>query len=115
MMKSDTVVRALAALAQASRLAIFRALVRRGPDGYTPGELQGKLGIAPATLSFHLKALQHAGLITMQREGRFLYYSADFELMKALLAYLGENCCSLADTACGTDCVPVKAGVRKRS
>lgn len=104
---------ALGALAQESRLAIFRLLVKCGPDGYTPGELQDKLGIAAPTLSFHLKELQRAGLLTMRRDGRFLYYSADFVAMNELLGYLTENCCSLSSVACDTACLPAK-GVRKK-
>jgi ArsR family transcriptional regulator, arsenate/arsenite/antimonite-responsive transcriptional repressor len=113
-MKPEQVVQALGALAQESRLAMFRLLVKRGPDGYTPGELQEKLAIAAATLSFHLKELQRAGLLTMRRDGRFLYYSADFPAMNELLGYLTENCCSLSSRACDASCVPVKATVKKR-
>lgn len=113
-MKAEKVVQALGALAQESRLAMFRLLVKRGPDGYAPGELQDKLAIAAPTLSFHLKELQRAGLLAMRRDGRFLYYSADFAAMNELLGYLTENCCSLSGTACDANCVPVKTAVKKR-
>lgn len=101
------VVDALAALAQPVRLRIFRALVVVGPAGLTPGPMAAGLGISSATLSFHLKALMHAGLVTQQRDGRFLIYRADFERMNGLLAYLTENCCE--GQSC---CVPA---ARRRS
>jgi DNA-binding transcriptional ArsR family regulator len=106
-MKSETVVQALGALAQDSRLAIFRLLVKRGPQGYTPGDLAEKVEIPAPTLSFHLKELQRADLLTMRREGRFLYYSANFATMRGLIDFLTEKCCSLADVACESTCVPV--------
>jgi ArsR family transcriptional regulator, arsenate/arsenite/antimonite-responsive transcriptional repressor len=108
-MKSLEAVTGLAALAQESRLAIFRLLVKRGPDGYTPTELGDKLRIAPATLSFHLKELQHAGLIEVRRDGRFLYYRPCFAHMNRLIEFLTEQCCTLADQACGPDCLPAVA------
>lgn len=88
---------AMGALAQESRLSVFRLLVRRGPDGYTPTALAEKLGVPAPTLSFHLKALQRAGLVEVRREGRFLYYSANFPRVEALVGYLTEQCCSLGD------------------
>lgn len=100
-MESSTVVRALAALAQPLRLQIFRALVVAGPQGLTPGAMSEGAGVPPNTLSFHLKELAHAGLVTQQREGRFLIYRADFAQMNGLLAYLTENCCQ--GQACGVD------------
>jgi ArsR family transcriptional regulator, arsenate/arsenite/antimonite-responsive transcriptional repressor len=84
----------LAALAQPSRLAAFRALVVAGPDGLTPGVLAEQLGLPAATLSFHLKALTHAGLVEVTRDGRHLVYRADFTRMNALLAFLTQNCCA---------------------
>ncbi len=98
-MKTSEVVTALAALAQESRLAVYRLLVSRGPEGYVPGEIAERLAIPAPTLSFHLKALAHAGLIEARREGRFLHYRANFERMNAVLSFMTENCCSLA-TAC---------------
>jgi len=114
-MKSNEAVIALAALAQDSRLAIFRALVRRGPQGLTPGVLAAKLGIAAATLSFHLKELQHAHLVEARREGRFLYYSAQFDHMRSLVGFLTDECCSEADAECDSTCKPVAAAVKRRS
>lgn len=83
----------LAALAQETRLAVFRTLVQAGPEGLNPGALGEKLGTAQATLSFHLKELKHAGLIQARQESRFIFYSADFAAMNELLAFLTENCC----------------------
>jgi len=103
-MKSLEVVNALAALAQESRLALFRLLVKRGPEGYTPTQLGEKLDVPGPTLSFHLKELQRANLIEARREGRFLYYSPNFSRMNQLLGFLTENCCVLADKDCGPTC-----------
>lgn len=87
------VVQALAALAQPVRLRAFRTLVMAGPEGLTPGALADALQATPSALSFHLKELLHAGLVTQQRQGRHLIYRAAFDTMQALLAYLTENCC----------------------
>jgi DNA-binding transcriptional ArsR family regulator len=106
-MKADHVVKALGALAQESRLAMFRLLVKRGPAGYSPGELTEKLAIPAPTLSFHLKELQHAQLVLSRREGRFLYYSANFATMQGLIDFLSEKCCTLADADCDSSCAPV--------
>jgi ArsR family transcriptional regulator len=106
--KATEIVQALGALAQESRLSIFRLLVKRGPDGFSPGDLTEKMQIPGPTLSFHLNELQRAGLVACRREGRFLYYSANFETMNGLLAYLTENCCSLASQACDPACSPSK-------
>ena len=92
-MESSDAVTALGALAQASRLAVFRLLVERGPDGELPGALAESLGLAPATLSFHLKSLAHAGLVEAEPSGRNIRYRANFAAMQALLAYLTQNCC----------------------
>jgi DNA-binding transcriptional ArsR family regulator len=88
----------MSALAQEARLTAFRLLVRRGPDGYTPTALAEKLGVPAPTLSFHLKELQRAGLIAVRREGRFLYYSANFPQVDALVGFLTQHCCSLGDS-----------------
>jgi len=118
-MKTKDVVTGLAALAQESRLALFRLLVRRGPEGYTPTELTEKLGVPAPTLSFHLKELQRAGLIEARREGRFLFYSPSFPHMNQLLEFLTDNCCSLADKdfgpACGVPAAEVAQPKRKRA
>jgi ArsR family transcriptional regulator len=84
---------ALAALAQETRLAIFRLLVEAGPEGIAAGQLAQALDVPPATLSFHLKELAHAGLAHTRPDGRFVFYSADFEQMAALMTYLTQNCC----------------------
>ncbi len=112
-MKASDAISALSALASEARLAVFRLLVKRGPDGYTPSELSDRLGVPAPTLSFHLKELVYAELIVSRREGRNLYYSPNLERMNALVGFLTENCCSLADEACGPDCKPVVATVRK--
>ncbi|OYU25099.1 MAG: transcriptional regulator [Burkholderiales bacterium PBB2] len=101
-MPEEHVIRALAALAQSHRLRIFRLLVVAGPDGLTPGALSEGLGLPAATLSFHLKELSNAGLLSQERLGRNLVYRADFAQMNSLLAYLGENCCQ------GQDCLQPK-------
>ena len=115
--KPSDIVLALGALAQESRLTVFRLLVKRGPSGFTPGDLAEKLEIPGPTLSFHLKELQRANLVIARREGRFLYYSANFEAMNEVLTYLTENCCTLAPEQCATDCPPArpKAATSKRS
>ena len=102
-METKDAVAALAALAQDSRLDVFRLLVQTGPDGIAAGEVAERLEIAPATLSFHLAQLRHAGLIAMRRDGRSLIYSADYDGMNALMGFLTENCCGGA-ISCG---VPV--------
>jgi ArsR family transcriptional regulator, arsenate/arsenite/antimonite-responsive transcriptional repressor len=104
-MKDSMVISALSALAQESRLALYRLLVKRGRDGYTPTQLAVKLEIAAPTLSFHLKELERTGLIDVRREGRFLFYSPNFEHMNELVRFLTDNCCSLADVACARECV----------
>ncbi|MFG5407041.1 metalloregulator ArsR/SmtB family transcription factor [Piscinibacter sakaiensis] len=101
-MEETEVVRALAALAHPLRLQVFRALVVTGPPGLTPGAMQEGLGIAPATLSFHLKELVQAGLATQAREGRYLLYRAAYGRMDALVGYLTENCCQ------GAACLPAR-------
>jgi DNA-binding transcriptional ArsR family regulator len=115
-MKGKEVVESLAALAQESRLAIFRLLVKRGPEGYTPTQLAEKLAVTSPTLSFHLKELQRAGLIDVRRDGRFLYYSPNFTHMNQLIGFLTENCCALADKGCGPECAsePAEASTPKR-
>ena len=92
-MESIAVVKALAALAQASRLEVFRALVMAGEPGLTPGALSERLGVASNTLSFHLKELLHADLVTQERSWRTLIYRAQFDRMNAVLTYLTQNCC----------------------
>lgn len=97
------IVKALAALAQAQRLRAFRALVAAGPAGLTPGAMAERLGVAPSALSFHLKALSHAGLVDSEARGRNLVYRAAFSQMSALLAYLSQHCCERPE--CGINTV----------
>ena len=114
-MDSSTITQALAALAQETRLAVFRLLVEQGPTGLTPGRIAENLDIPPATLSFHLKELAHAGLICARQESRFIHYSADFETMNALVGYLTENCCRASggcENACAPDCTPAQKSRR---
>ncbi len=92
-MEINSIVLALAALAQPTRLQVFRALVVAGEQGATPGALAEQLGVAPNTLSFHLKELVHADLVATERIGRNLIYRAQFDRMNAVLAYLTQNCC----------------------
>lgn len=99
-MEIKDAVAALAALAQETRLAIFRLLVQRGPEGLTAGKIGETLGLPPATLSFHLKELSHAGLISAEQQGRYINYRAHFDGMNALLGFLTENCCG------GQPCAP---------
>lgn len=114
-MKPKEVVDALAALASEPRLAIYRLLVKRGPGGYTPSELGQRLEVPAPTLSFHLKGLVQAGLVASRREGRNLYYSPSFERVRGLVGFLTENCCSLADEACDTNCRPVAAARQRKT
>ncbi|MBP8145702.1 ArsR/SmtB family transcription factor [Pseudorhodoferax sp.] len=101
-MDEQQVIRALAALAHPVRLTIFRALVVAGPAGLTPGVMQEGLGIAATTLSFHLKELAQAQLVSSERQGRSLLYQAAFAQMNALLGYLSANCCQGAPCAAST-------------
>lgn len=102
-MEITSAVKALAALAQESRLAVYRLLVRAGPEGMPAGKISEATGIPPSSLSFHLKELAYAGLVTTRHESRFIIYSANFAQMNELLAFLTENCCG------GNPCVPVRA------
>lgn len=104
-MEVQTAVQALAALAQASRLEIYRLLVQAGPDGKAASDIAQALDIPANTLSFHLKTLSHAGLVQSRQDGRFIYYSTHYEQMNALLGFLTENCCG------GRSCAPVLPAV----
>jgi ArsR family transcriptional regulator len=116
-METKSAVTALAALAQETRLSVFRLLVETGPEGMSVGSIGEKLRVAPATLSFHLKELSHAGLVVSRQESRFIYYMADFAQMAALMTFLTQNCCrgmpqeclSVMETALGSCCVPSQA------
>lgn len=95
-MSESWIVGALGALAQSQRLRAFRALVMAGPQGLTPSAMAAQIGIAPNALSFHLKELARAGLVSCEPRGRNLIYRADFAVMSAVMAYLGEHCCESA-------------------
>src|SRR5690554_2521367 len=107
-MDEANVIRSLSALAHEARLRVFRALVDAGPEGLTPSTLAEQLDIAPNALSFHLKELFHADLVSQERQGRNILYRAAFPVMNDLLAYLTENCCQGApcttDTAISCHC-----------
>jgi ArsR family transcriptional regulator len=105
--------KALAALAQDTRLSIFRLLVEQGPEGLAAGEIVARLDLANATASFHLKELTHAELVTSRQAGRFIYYSANYNTMNGLIAYLTENCCK--GNACNIACMPVAARRKRRA
>jgi len=100
-MEKQATLAALAALSQETRLDIFRLLVEAGPEGRAVGRIGEALDLPSATLSFHLKELKHAGLVTVQREGRSLIYSADFATMTGLIDYLTRHCCAGDPVACG--------------
>ena len=112
-METKAAVAALASLAQDSRLAIFRALVESGPEGLPAGRIGEATGIPPSSLSFHLKELTHAHMVSSRQEGRFVIYAADFATMNDLIAFLTENCCG------GKSCLPMRApaksAVKRRS
>ena len=99
-METKIAVSALSALAQESRLAVFRALVQAGAEGLPAGKISELTGIAPSSLSFHLKELNHAAMVNSRQDGRFVIYTANFDTMNALLGFLTENCCG------GASCLP---------
>ena len=116
-METKEAVAALAALAQETRLSVFRLLVQAGPQGVAAGQIGDTLEVPPATLSFHLKELSHAGLVSSRQEGRFIYYAVDFERMAGLMTFLTQNCCqgmpqeclTVLETALGRCCAsPIK-------
>ena len=104
-MDEKRAIASLGALAQETRLALFRLLVTAGPAGLRAGVIAERLGVQPSSLSFHLAQLVHAGLITQRRLSRQLIYSAEYGAMNALLAYLTENCCG-RDAVCAPVCDP---------
>ena len=107
-MEEDDVVRALAALAHPLRLRVFRALVVVGPAGLTPGVMAEALATSAASLSFHLKELAHAGLVSQERDGRNLIYRAAYDRMDGVLSFLTENCC--AGAVCAVSSTPAACG-----
>ena len=109
-MRKPDAVAALAALAQDSRLDVFRLLVQAGPDGLPAGSVATKLKLAPSALTFHFDRLRDAGLVTVRREGRSMIYAARFEQMNTLLGFLTENCCQGAAGQCAPAiCKPARA------
>ncbi|HYM30104.1 MAG TPA: metalloregulator ArsR/SmtB family transcription factor [Candidatus Cybelea sp.] len=109
-MNAKHAVAALSAIAHDHRLAIYRLLVERGPEGIPAGDIAGRLDMPPSSLTFHLQQMRHAGLITQRRLGRQLIYAADFAAMNGLVSYLTENCCGRgADAACAAACNPAAA------
>jgi DNA-binding transcriptional ArsR family regulator len=121
-MEINSAVTALAALAQETRLSIYKFLVEAGPDGVAAGRIADTLKVPGATLSFHLKELSRAGLISRRQEKQFIYYAADFERMAELMTFLTENCCrgmpeacvSVVETALGSCCSPIMKSKPKR-
>jgi DNA-binding transcriptional ArsR family regulator len=111
-MDNAIAVKIFASLAQESRLGLFRLLVQAGPEGLSAGSIAEQLGLAASTLSFHLKELSHAGVIQSRQAGRFIYYSADFVTMNALIGFLTENCCGGQPQEC---CAPLVQNQEKKS
>jgi DNA-binding transcriptional ArsR family regulator len=111
-MKTPAVIEALGALAHEHRLAIYRLLVQRGPEGLPAGTIGQRIGLLPSSLTFHLQNLQRAGLITQRRDSRQLIYSADFTVMNGLVGYLTENCCGNGGAECCAPALPAKRAKR---
>lgn len=109
-MEQKRAIAALAALAQDSRMDVFRLLVHQGPGGMAAGEIAERLGVQPATLSFHLAQLSHAGLLTSHRQSRSIIYSADIAAMKDVVDFLLHDCCSGHPELCGLDAAAEAAG-----
>ncbi len=103
-METKNAIAALAALAQDSRLAVFRLLVQAGPQGLAASKIAERLDLPPSSLSFHLKELMHANMVTQTKDGRSLIYAANFNTMNTLIAFLSENCCGGND--CSAVCIP---------
>jgi DNA-binding transcriptional ArsR family regulator len=122
-MKKSIVIGALGALAQETRLDIFRLLVQKGPEGLPAGEIGSRLGQPSPTMSFHLNQLRFAGLVSSRRESRSIIYSANFKTMNDLIAYLTENCCGgrpelcnpVAATGCASECAPQQTITTKKN
>jgi DNA-binding transcriptional ArsR family regulator len=116
-MKTPAVIAALAALAHEYRLAIYRLLVERGPSGMPAGAIGERVGLVPSSLTFHLQALQRAGLVTQVRASRQVIYSADYGVMNGLVGYLTDNCCAAVGAECDAACSPPapKSARRRRA
>ena len=114
-MEKTEIIAALAALAQDSRLDIYRMLVQAGADGLAAGQIGERLGLPSPTLSFHLAQLKHAGLVTHRRDGRSIIYAANYPAMNDLLGYLTENCCGGDAAQCSVPaCAPASATPRSK-
>jgi len=107
-MKTPEVIGALGALAHEHRLAIFRLLVERGPEGFPAGAISERIGLVPSSLTFHLQALQRANLIRQVRASRQLIYSVDFAAINGLVGYLTDNCCAASSASCDAGCAPAR-------
>ena len=105
-MDAQATIRALSALAQEHRLAVFRLLVQAGPEGLAAGALADAIGVPASSMSFHLAQLANAGLVTQRRHSRSIIYAADYAAMNGLMAYLTENCCAGASCAPQSECTP---------
>ena len=112
-METGQAIEALGALAHEHRLAIYRLLVERGPEGLSAGAIGEGVGLAPSSLTFHLQSLQRSGLLLQRRESRSLIYSVDFDAINSLVAYLTENCCA-GSASCSADCNPVRSSKPKK-
>ncbi|GFZ85735.1 ArsR/SmtB family transcription factor [Dyella caseinilytica] len=116
-MQNKQAITILSALAQESRLAVYRLLIEHAPEGLAASVIAEKLGLANATLSFHLKELSHAGLVISRQDGRFIYYTPVIEAMNDLIGYLTDHCCSQSQTHCAvgpTSCKPAKTAGKTR-
>jgi ArsR family transcriptional regulator len=113
-MQTKQAITILAALAQESRLAVYRLLIEHAPDGLAASVIAEKLGLPNATLSFHLKELAHAGLVSSQPSGRFIYYAPVIEVMNELIGYLTDHCCSQSSGRCVTTTAICKPGTSKK-
>ena len=112
-MKTHDAIKSLAALSQETRLGIYRLLVQQGPEGLSVGAIADKMNVNGATLSFHLKELANAGMIVARQAGRFVFYTANYDTMNGLLAYLTENCCQ--GQGCLVECKPARQSQRRRA
>jgi DNA-binding transcriptional ArsR family regulator len=112
-MEMTQAVHTLGALAQETRLAVFRLLVQAGPEGMAAGDIATELDLPPATLSFHLAQLANSGLVRGRQEGRFIYYAPDFAAMNGLVGFLTENCCARGRCAPGATIQIHRKGARK--
>jgi len=110
-MQTTSAINALAALAHDSRLGIFRLLVEQGPEGLPAGEIAARRKLANANASFHLKELEHAGLVRSVPAGRFVYYAANYKAMNGLIGYLTKNCCQ--GGVCDAECAPPNRSAKK--